>query len=118
MNIDSEFRLRTQVLDMLIASVSLGKLSARNFQMRFSKAFVETLNKAGNPDKFVGTLRELSVYDSILEGMIPDWKTQWAEFDKKSKERDEVKRTTACVEHVFGIKPNPKTLNVLKSLIK
>lgn len=116
MNIDSEFRLRTQVLDMLISSVALGKMSARNFQMRFPKALVEALNKT-NPEKFIDLLRELSVYDNIIEGMVEDWKSQWSDFDAKSKERDDVRRSIAAAEHVFGIKPNPKTLTVLKTLV-
>jgi hypothetical protein len=118
MQLDSEFRLRVQQLDILLASVALGNMSARVFQQRFSKAFVETLNKCSNPTKFVETLRELTVYYNLLTGIIPDWKTSWADADGRSKERDDVRRSIANVDHVFGVKPNPKTLQFIQTMLK
>lgn len=118
MQLDSEFQLRVKNMDTLLAMVALGSMSARNFQQRFSKAFVETLNKSSNPTKFVETLRELTVYDNLFTGLIPEWKTSWTDADNRSKERDDVRRHTANAEYVFGVKPNPKTLQCVQTMLK
>lgn len=115
--LSNEFELRSTVLSLLMMQVLTGKMTINAFRPRFAKTFVETLNKAPNPSKFYKEMVEIPLYNGVFLNYIDQWTTDMKEADKRSKERDDVKRFESCVDHVFGAKPNDKAAKFLQELL-
>jgi hypothetical protein len=108
---------RIQPLGDILADVAVGHISQRTFQVKFEKLFVETFNKAPDPEDIVNVLQSLSPYDTILANFAKNWSGMYKVFDEKSNERDEHKRFKQGIKHVFGYEPIDKVVPVLKQLL-